>query len=256
MVAGPRAGGAEAAMLTTTWFDHLLAGSIVFVDPVIGAWWLSRVARRIASGDSGARARLYRRTIAEQWAWTLGLLIGWAWLDRPFAWLGLGAPSGASAWITAVLCTAAVALFGTQIYAVLVSADARASMRADLDRSGPGVQTVIPGTAKELRLFLGVSLTAGFCEEVLARGFMLWYFNTWLPSWAAIAVVIVAFGVGHAYQGPRGVLLTAAAGSIYLAAYLATGSLVAPIVMHAATDLANGFMAYRARRPGGVLTAA
>lgn len=234
------------------WIDHLLAGSIIFVDPVVVAGFMSRVTRRIASGDPGARARMYRRAMAEQWAWTIGLLVLWAWLDRPFAWLGLALPSGAGVWITAALCAAALGFFGTQIYAVRTSADARRTLRARFDEAGPGVQTMIPATAAELRLFLGVSVTAGFCEEVLARGFLLWYFSDWLPWWAAIATVITAFGIGHAYQGLRGVMLTAAYGSIYLAAYLGTGSLIGPIVIHAVTDLANGFMGYRARHTSGV----
>jgi membrane protease YdiL (CAAX protease family) len=231
------------------WLDHLLAGSIVLVDPVYGAWTIARVIRQIASGDPDARLRLYRSVIAWHWAFTIGLLGLWAWLDRPFAWLGLLAPAGRAAWITAALCVATLALFATQIRGVLTSADARAAVRAELDRSGPGVQTMAPATARELKLFMGMSVTAGICEEVLARGFMLWYFSVWLPSWAAIAAVIAAFGAGHAYQGLRGVLMTGAVGAIALALYLWTGSLVASIVSHAIIDLSNGVIAYRARQP-------
>jgi membrane protease YdiL (CAAX protease family) len=227
------------------WLDHLLAGSIVFIEPPYGAWVISRVIRQIASGDPDARRRLYRWGIRWQWACTIGLLGLWAWLDRPLAWLGLVAPTGRAAWITAALCVAIAAFFATQVRAVLTSADARAALRAQLDRSGPGVQAVTPATAPELKLFLAVSVTAGICEEIMARGFMLWYFSCWLPGWAAIAAVIVVFGVGHAYQGLRGVLLTGAVGAIFLALYLWTGSLVAPMVIHAVVDLANGYLAYR-----------
>ena len=238
------------------WIDHLLAGSLVLIEPVYGARIIKRVIRQIASGDPDARVRLYRSMISWQWASTIGLLCLWAWLDRPFAWLGLAAPTGHAAWITAAICAAAMAFYATQIHAVMTSAEGRATLRAGLDRSGPGVQTVTPATERELKLFLGVSVTAGICEEILARGFMLWYFSAWLPWWAAIAAVIAAFGVGHAYQGVRGVLLTAAVGSIALALYVWTGSLAAPIVVHAVVDLANGFMAYWARQADGALTAA
>lgn len=200
-------------------------------------------------GRSRRRLRLYRSAIAWQWASTIWLLGLWAWLDRPFAWIGLVAPAGRAAWITAALCIATRVFFAMQIRRLLTSADTRAAARAQLDRSGPGVQTVTPTTARELKLFLGMSVTAGICEEILARGFMLWYFSVWLPWWAAIAAVIAVFGLGHAYQGLRGVLMTAAVGAIALALYLWTGSLVAPIVVHAIIDLSNGFMVYRARQP-------
>jgi membrane protease YdiL (CAAX protease family) len=238
------------------WLDHLLAGTIVLVDPVYGAWTVARVIRQIASGDPDARLRLYRSVIAWHSAYTIGLLVLWAWLDRPFAWLGLVAPAGRAAWISLALSVATLAFFATQIRGVLTSADARAAVRAELDRSGPGVQTMAPATARELKLFMRMSVTAGICEEILARGFMLWYFSAWLPWWAAIAAVIAVFGVGHAYQGLRGVLMTAAVGAIALAVYLWTGSLVAPIVIHAVIDLSNGVIGYRARQPEGGLTLA
>jgi hypothetical protein len=93
-------------------------------------------------GRSRRRLRLYRSAIAWQWAsriWLLGL---WAWLDRPFAWIGLVAPAGRAAWITAALCIATLVFFAMQIRRLLTSADTRAAARAQLDRSGPGVQTV------------------------------------------------------------------------------------------------------------------
>lgn len=232
------------------WLDHLLAGTIVLVGPIDAAWVIKRVMRRIAAGDPDARSRLYRSMMAWQWAYTIGLLCVWVWQDRPFALLGLTAPAGRAAWITAALCIAALAAYATQIRAVLTSTDARAAVRAQLEASG-GVQTMTPTTARELKLFLGVSVTAGICEEILARGFMLWYVSAWLPWWAAIAAVIVVFGVGHAYQGLRGVLLTGAVGAIALALYLWTGSLAAPIVIHTVIDLSNGFIAYRVRQAEG-----
>jgi membrane protease YdiL (CAAX protease family) len=44
------------------------------------------------------------------------------------------------------------------------------------------------------------------------------------------------------------------AGAFAMSAYLLTGSLVAPILLHAALDLVNGFTLYRASR-GLVATA-
>ena len=72
------------------------------------------------------------------------------------------------------------------------------------------------------------------------------------PAWGlAIAASVAIFGIGHAYQGVRGVLVTGAVGGIALAVYLWTGSLIAPIVMHAVVDLANGFIAYRVQHMNG-----
>ena len=83
---------------------------------------------------------------------------------------------------------------------------------------------------------------------MLYRGFLLWHFQSLLPGIAAIVAAVVAFGAAHVYQGLRGVLATGAAGAIAMGAYLLTGSLLAPIVLHVTIDLVNGFTMYRALR--------
>lgn len=67
------------------------------------------------------------------------------------------------------------------------------------------------------------------------------------PAIAAATAVLI-FGVGHAYQGVRGIVSTALAGAIGMAVYLLTGSLLAPMLLHAALDLVNGLTFYRVLR--------
>lgn len=226
-----------------TWVDHALAATLVMLIPA-SVWSVSRLARRIESGDTRARLRFYAWGMAEQW--TLTLLLGMLWhrTGRPFAALGIVAPAGTAAWITVALCVVTVIVFAAQIRTVLESVEAQRSVRAQLERS-PGVRIVIPGSAAEMRVFAAVGVTAGICEELLYRGFVLWYLSALLPRGWAIVAAVAIFGIGHAYQGVRGVLMTAMVGGIALAVYLWTGSLIAPIVMHATLDLANGFIGYR-----------
>jgi uncharacterized protein len=232
-----------------TWADHALVFLLVALSPAVSMWSAARLKRRSESGDAGARLRFYRRGIAEYWALTLVLLILWYWTGRPLEALGIVVPTGAAAWITAGLCAATAIFFATQIRAALVSADVRASVRSQIEGS-PGVRAILPVTAAEMRAFAAVGVTAGVCEELFYRGFILWYLAAQLPIVWAIAATVAIFGLGHAYQGLRGVLLTGATGGVALAVYLLTGSLLAPIVMHATVDLANGYIAYRSRAIG------
>ncbi len=226
-----------------TWADHALVATLV-VSPLASVWSVSRLARRIESGDARARIRFYGWAIASQWALTLLLGMLWFWTGRPLAALGIVAPAGTAAWITVTLCVVTAIFYGAQIRTVLESEAAQASVRAQLAQS-PGVQLIIPASAAEMRGFAAVSVTAGICEELLCRGFLLWYLSGLLPRGWAIAAAVVLFGIGHAYQGVRGVLMTATAGGVAMAVYLWTGSLIAPIVMHATIDLANGLIGYR-----------
>jgi membrane protease YdiL (CAAX protease family) len=229
----------------TIW-DHLLALVLVLVLPAYTAWDMPRLAQRIAADPMNARTNAYIWDIAIQWGLTLALIGAWTWAARPIRGVGLQLPTTASAWWWTVLITGvAIPFFVQQAYAVLTSPDAQARVREQL-ASQSGVRTVLPSTPREARVFHAVAITAGVCEEVLYRGFLLWYFQSLVPGVVAIVAAVLVFGAAHAYQGVRGIVATGMAGAIAMAVYLLTGSLLAPIVLHAALDLVNGFTMYRA----------
>lgn len=58
-----------------------------------------------------------------------------------------------------------------------------------------------------------------------------------LPSAVLVLVAAVAFGLAHAYQGRAGIVLTGVLGGVMAALYLGTGSLLLPVLLHAAIDL-------------------
>jgi membrane protease YdiL (CAAX protease family) len=108
------------------------------------------------------------------------------------------------------------------------------------EQPGHATLALLPRTAGERRLFTVVGLTAGICEEWLYRGFFLAVVAAVagdLPSWVLVAIAAVAFGLAHAYQGRAGILLTGVLGGVMAALYLSTGSLLLPVLLHAAIDL-------------------
>jgi membrane protease YdiL (CAAX protease family) len=228
--------------------DHLLAFVLIVALPGHNIWNGVQLARHPGSAESGSRIRRYLGSIAVQWTLTLWVAALWLWNARSWAALGLVWPAGWALWVSGALCAITIAFLVIQLRSLRVSASAQASLRAQLEGS-PGTRLVIPATARELRGFAALAVTAGICEEVLYRGYLLWYLAAHLPFGFAIAAAVATFGIGHAYQGLRGVLLTGAVGAIPLGVLWWTGSLAAPIVMHATTDLVNGFMLYRARQP-------
>jgi membrane protease YdiL (CAAX protease family) len=109
-------------------------------------------------------------------------------------------------------------------------------MRRLLQMAGP----LLPVSGAERGLFAAVAVGAGIAEELAFRGFLLFYFATFLPGLGVLVAVLAssaAFGLGHLYQGVRGVALTAAIGLFMAALYVLSGSLLAPMVVHAALDL-------------------
>jgi len=104
---------------------------------------------------------------------------------------------------------------------------------------------LMPHTATEYRWWRAIAITAGVCEEVLYRGFLMWFLGHWMSPWLAAIVGGAAFGVGHLYQGPTGMLKTGVTGTLMGLLYAGTGSLLWPIILHAAVDLQGGAMARR-----------
>jgi membrane protease YdiL (CAAX protease family) len=100
---------------------------------------------------------------------------------------------------------------------------------------------LLPRTAPERLAFVGLSLTAGFCEELVFRGFLVPAITTAVDASVVAALIAAAvFGLVHAYQGFAGALRAAALGVLLAVPLLATGSILPAILAHAAIDLIGG----------------
>lgn len=102
---------------------------------------------------------------------------------------------------------------------------------------------LLPASRLERRWWVLLSLTAGICEELLYRGFLLHCLLVeWpggfqlglLPAWLLGAL---AFGLAHLYQGWRGMLASTVMGLVFGVLAIGTGSLFLPIMLHAVIDM-------------------
>lgn len=117
----------------------------------------------------------------------------------------------------------------------------RRSPRGTLDEGM--IDALLPRTPEERRLFSGLSLAAGWGEEMAYRGYLpAGLVLAGLSPWSAMAVASVAFGALHAYQGPIGVVRTALVGILLGASVIATGSLFPAMAAHALLDLVLGLV--------------
>ncbi len=116
----------------------------------------------------------------------------------------------------------------------------------------PLLRHLIPVTALEKFSFSALSLSAGFTEELIFRGFLLWALNVASGS-LLLAVVLssVLFGILHAYQDLAGAARATVLGAVLAAPIVATGSLVPAMLAHAAIDLASGLLLARWLLPPG-----
>jgi len=198
---------------------------------------------RAAPADELPRLRrvLWWRAVASQWGITAVVLIVWLARGRDPAALGLELrPTAGLAGVLVGLATI-VSLVLRQRGSLAHDAALRAQVRA---RLAP-VARLLPGSREEFPRFALLALTAGLCEELLFRGYLYWYAAQHLPLvWAAVLQALV-FGVGHLYQGARGVLLTGLAGLFFIGVVVVTGSIWPAMLIHALMDLNAGELAQR-----------
>lgn len=103
------------------------------------------------------------------------------------------------------------------------------------------MRTWLPHHPAEIALWVALSTTAGFCEELVFRGYLLRQFHA-LTRHAGLAVLAQAalFGVSHGYQGVQACLTITVYGLLMGALALGRRSLRPGMVAHAWTDIAAG----------------
>lgn len=113
-----------------------------------------------------------------------------------------------------------------------------------LDIGGSAMlEAVIPRTPHEKSIFAGLSVTAGICEELVFRGFLI-HTITAASGSIALATVLstVVFGWMHTYQGVKGAVGAGVLGAILAVPVLVTGSILPSAVAHAAIDVLAGIV--------------
>jgi membrane protease YdiL (CAAX protease family) len=225
-----------------TVLDVLFVIGLVVVYPAYSARTFPRTMRGIAEFRPGARIASYRETMA--WGWGLAAAGTAVWLagGRSFAELGFRAPSGAGFWIALVFAVLAAAGLALQLRSVRQSEEDRRELRTSL--GGPLV--FLPRTPKEERAFAALSLTAGICEELLYRGWLIAWLAPATGTPAAAVLSTLAFGAGHLYGGRSVALRATAMGAVLCGLFLLSGSLWVPVLVHAAVDRNMGKLAVAA----------
>ncbi|MHB8423789.1 MAG: CPBP family glutamic-type intramembrane protease [Gammaproteobacteria bacterium] len=108
----------------------------------------------------------------------------------------------------------------------------------------PNIEKLEPHTRSELGWWVMLSLSAGFCEEFIFRGYLIWAFQSVFGLWGAAAFSVVVFAVAHAYQGIKGIFGTGIIGSLLTLVVLISGSLWPAIALHALADIGSGLIAW------------
>jgi uncharacterized protein len=246
--------------------DIILAGYVVW-EVVRFLPQYRQLKQAIANGDPHARIRVYQQAVVFEWVSALLALLAlgfdWGKLNPQALALGnmrliqmlshsrdfeKGAIGGVLIGIVA----------GTAVFVIARLRARRSNLApAPVAREGwrkliPDFSALMPVTTRERLIWVAVAVSAGICEEVVFRGWLLSTLHRSLRLDGAVLILVAAalFGLAHAYQGVTGVILTAFAGAFFCGLYVATGSLLVPILLHILIDVRFAVMpAQRTRSP-------
>ncbi len=193
---------------------------------LLAPWWHTAIliAVLLIASVNGNRSKhpLAAGSKIPQYLWTMT----WEWILAGFVWLGIRKRVRLRELIGGRWATwedffldvvyagvfwggAMFVLVGTAVLMHLDQAGKIGSMRKQL-----GFLT--PGTNLELAVWFCVSLTAGFCEEIIFRGYLQRQFAAIANSMlAGVLLSAVVFGASHGYEGAARMILIAIYGLMF-----------------------------------------
>lgn len=224
---------------------------LVIIGGPIYEMFTAGQAKELVNSGHMTKLQCYTQTIMTLWIPTLLLFVVIVMTELSMEHLGLQFK-----WNKAQLINwSVVTVFIGYLVYLLMTIPQNEKANNAIKTQFESVSWIMPNTIKERNWFvLGVSLSAGICEELLFRGFLIHYLQADLGVVAAVLISSLLFGLFHFYQGWQGVLKTALVGLFLALVYLWTGSLWIVIVLHFVYDAFAGQLYYLVNKSELALT--
>jgi membrane protease YdiL (CAAX protease family) len=160
-------------------------------------------------------------------------VIGGEWKSPEDGWLDFAIAVGF--WI----CSALILALG-KLALGLASLDMSKTM-SEVSELKKTLGFIVPQGGIEMAAFVALTMTAGFCEELIYRGYFQQQFRAWTKNVGlAIAAQGILFGASHGYQGWRFMVLIAVYGCLFGIMASWRKSLRPGMMAHAWQDLFSG----------------
>jgi len=170
--------------------------------------------------------------------WSLTAACVWTSRMNHLALSDLGEQTG-NPFRTIVICAILAAIF--LLLVGIQQAQKKKATPEQLEKALAGAKRLMPNNSTERAVWVVVSISAGVCEELLYRGWVLSFFAAALGSvWLGLLISSVLFGFAHVYQGRSAILGTGIVGAVFAIVYVVCGSLIPGQLLHTAMDLNSG----------------
>jgi membrane protease YdiL (CAAX protease family) len=227
-----------------TIYDHLVVFAFAVLYPAIDLHYSKTFKRRILTNNPRIRIRAYQHGIA--WIWVLSILAiaSWIYSKRALTDIGLDFSSSWQALTGLILLISALIYIRYVNHTIKNDEDQRSAINSKLKDNSASIY--LPRTKRDFVWFMNLSISAGICEELLFRGYLIWYIGEYSTTLVAIVLSSLLFGLAHSYQGWKGIVQSGGTGLVLAVIYVFTGSLWIPIALHIVGDVYSGMLGWLA----------
>jgi membrane protease YdiL (CAAX protease family) len=186
------------------------------------------------------RRRFYLSNSLVLWIMAAVVMGIWYWSGRSFSLMGFMLPK--PGWVAPVLAIALGVLYLADILYSLLSPEALRKTHETWESGVP----FLPERLRELPAYVLMCISAGFCEEVMYRGFLVTYFIDPMDQgfpWLAAVFPAVLFSMAHFYQGYKAMFKIMLLSALFALIFIFSGSLLYVVIIHFLIDLFGGLLA-------------
>ena len=224
-------------MIEFNWFDHVFAFLILIVIPAMSVRSDKMSPDLIESLPP--KKHLFYSNGLMLLIGALLVITSWNISKRPWTALGIEwIQSSPIVWILSI--TILVFYFGDIIYGYINKNYLKSRMVE--------IQYIIPVNWDEFKPYIFLAFSAGICEEIVFRGFLITYIFHYVGDmpygqWIAMVIPALVFSLSHLYQGWWAVLKICIISLLFGAIFIYSGSLILVIAIHVFIDLMSGITA-------------
>lgn len=227
----------SATLLAPLWHTAII------IILLLGISLINALTRHLATTPAHSHYVMYGVTLI--WEWVLLALVHWGLLMRSTPLrriLGVRRPGAAEFWIDVGI---AIGFWFASLFVLGAVGMLLRAGHLHPEKIRSVVSHMAPASAPELALWFALSISAGFCEELIFRGYLQQQFTVLSRHvWLGIAISAVFFGLAHGYEGVSGMLLIALYGALFGILAHARRSLRPGIIAHAWHDSISGVVLY------------
>lgn len=227
--------------MTLFWLDHIIFLIVGIVIPLLSLFSASQTSGtqegETVKMELPPKKHLYYSNGLMLWIGASLVLTSWNFSQKPWGLLGIQYPqfSALSWYLIAALLL------------IYLADTAYSTFKAIRDKTPDDEEflSIMPANWKEYAHFVFLACSAGVCEEVVFRGFLINYIHESIPidQYSMILSVLIPgiiFSVSHIYQGFLNVFKIFSLSLLFGSIFLLTKSLVVVIMLHIFVDMLSG----------------